>query len=91
MFKVNYRKTRSSCEICSKSIVKTPERRHWRRLGVFIANYEYISHLVLVFLLLALSKQLPTGLKRILFFMDCFIHHGMLLNQQEAANKCSPE
>ena len=31
---------------------KTPERRHWRRSGVFTGNSEYISHLILVFLLL---------------------------------------
>ena len=28
----------------------------WRRSGVFIVNFEYISHLALVFLLLALSR-----------------------------------
>ena len=30
--------------------------RHWRRSGIFIVNFEHISHLVLVFLLLTLSK-----------------------------------
>ena len=29
--------------------------RHWRRSGIFIVNFEHISHLVLVFLLLTLS------------------------------------
>ena len=24
--------------------MKTPERRHWHRSGVFIVNFEYISH-----------------------------------------------
>ena len=33
------------CEICSKLTIKTPERRHWRRFGVFIVNFEHISHL----------------------------------------------
>ena len=33
---------------------KDPERRR-RRSGVFIVNFEYISHLVLVFLLLTLN------------------------------------
>ena len=28
---------------------------------IFIANFEHISHLVLVFLLLTLSKQMPAG------------------------------
>ena len=55
MFKVNNRSTRTWCEICSKLIIKTPERRHWRRSGVFIVNFEHISHLVLVFLLLTLN------------------------------------
>ena len=29
----------------SKSTIKTPERRQWRRFGVFIVNFEHISHL----------------------------------------------
>ena len=29
MFKVNKRNTRIRCEICSKSTIKTPERRNW--------------------------------------------------------------
>ena len=50
MFKVNNRNTRARCEIYLKLTRKTPERRHWHRSGVFIVNFEYISHLVLVFL-----------------------------------------
>ena len=61
MFKDNRRNTRTRCEICSKSTIKTPERRQWRRSGVFIVNFEHISHLVLVFLLLPLSRQIPAG------------------------------
>ena len=56
MFKVNNRNTRTRCEICSKLTIKTPELRQWRSSGVFIVNFEHISHLVLVFLLLTLSK-----------------------------------
>ena len=56
MFKVNNGNTRTRCEICSKLTIKTPERRQWRRSGVFIVNFEHISHLVLVFLLLTLSR-----------------------------------
>ena len=48
MFTVNNKDTRT-----------TP--RHWRRSSVFIANFEYISYLVLVFLLLALNIQLLVG------------------------------
>ena len=35
--------------------IKTPEGCHWRRSGVFIVNFEDISHLVLMFLLLTLN------------------------------------
>ena len=56
MFKVNNRNTRTRYEICSKLAVKTSERRQWCRSGVFIVNFEHISHHALVFLLLTLSK-----------------------------------
>ena len=48
MLKVNNRNTRTRCEICSKLTTKTPERRHWCHSGIFIVNFEHISHLVLV-------------------------------------------
>ena len=38
-----------------KLTIKTPERRQWRLSGVFIVNFEHISHLVLVFILLTLN------------------------------------
>ena len=53
--KANNRNTITRCEICSVSTKKTPERRHWRHSGVFIVDFEHISHLVLVFLLLTLN------------------------------------
>ena len=56
MLKVNNRNTRTRCEIFSKLTII-----HWRRFGVFIVNFEYISDLVLVFLLLTLSRYMPTG------------------------------
>ena len=56
LLKVNNRNTRTRCEICSKLTIKTPERRHWRRSGVFIVTFEHISRLFLVFLLLTLSR-----------------------------------
>ena len=55
LLKVNNRNTRSRSEICSKLTIKTPEWRHWRRSVVFIINFEQISHVVLVFLLLTLN------------------------------------
>ena len=39
------------CETCSKLTTKTPEKGHRGRSGVFIVNFEHISHLFLVFLL----------------------------------------
>ena len=52
LLKVNNRNTRTKCEICSKITIKIPERGQWRRSGIFIVNFEHISHLVLVFPLL---------------------------------------
>ena len=56
LIKVYNRDARERCEICSKFTIKTPERRYWRRSGAFIVNFEHISHLVLVFLLLTFSR-----------------------------------
>ena len=53
--KVTNRNTITRCEICSKLTIKTTERCYWRRSGVFIVNFEHISHLVLVFLMLTLN------------------------------------
>ena len=41
--------------MCSKLITKTPERRHWRRSGVFSVNFEHISHLFLELILADIS------------------------------------
>ena len=43
LFKVNNRKSRKRCEICLKLTIKTPERRHWPRSGVFIINFEQVN------------------------------------------------
>ena len=48
--------TRTRRAVWSELSIKTPERSQWSRSGVFIVNFEHISHLVLVFLLLALSR-----------------------------------
>ena len=56
VFKVKNRNIRTRCEIYSKLTIKTPERCVWRRSGVIIVNFEHISHLVLGFLLLTLSR-----------------------------------
>ena len=46
LLKVNNSNTRTRCEICLKLTIKIPERRQWRRSGIFIVNFKYISHLV---------------------------------------------
>ena len=56
LFKVNNRNPRKRCEICSKLTIKTAERHQWRRFGVFIVDFEHISQLFQVLLLLTLSK-----------------------------------
>ena len=48
LLRVNNRNTRlkyTRLEVCSKLTTKTPERRR-RRSGVFIVNFEHISHLI---------------------------------------------
>ena len=52
----NNRNIRSRSEICSKLTIKTPERYEWHPSGVFMVNFEHISHLVLVFLLVTLCR-----------------------------------
>ena len=40
---VNNRNTTTRCEIYSKLTLKTPERRHWCRSGVFVVSFEHIT------------------------------------------------
>ena len=56
LFKANNGNTEAKCEVCSKLTIKTPERRHWRRSGVFIVKFEQISYTDLVFPWLTLNK-----------------------------------
>ena len=56
LLKSNNRNSRKTCEIYSKWTLKTPERRKWRFSGVFVVNFEHISHLFLVFILFTLSR-----------------------------------
>ena len=43
LFKVNGRNTKNRFEICLDLTIKTPERRHWRRSGVFIVHFEHTT------------------------------------------------
>ena len=60
LFKVNYENTIPICEICSKLAIRTSEWYHWQRSGLFFVNFEQISHIVLVFPLVTLNKQMWT-------------------------------
>ena len=57
LLQVNNKNTQIRCEICSKLTIKTPKRRQRRRSGAFIVNFEHISQLVLVSLLLTLKRS----------------------------------
>ena len=57
MFKVKRRNTRTRCEIYPKLTVNIKVKV----FGVFLVNSEYISQLVLVFLLLTWSWNIPAG------------------------------
>ena len=61
LFKVNNRSTRKRCYKCSDLTLKAPERRGWRRSGVFIVNFEHTLHLFLMFLLLILKSNCLLG------------------------------
>ena len=41
--------------------LNTPERRQWRRSGVFIVNGEHIPQLFLLFLFFTLNNQILYG------------------------------
>ena len=58
LVKVNNKNTGNMyiCKICSKLTIHTSERGRWRCSGVFIVNFEYISQLFLVFLLLTFDR-----------------------------------
>ena len=58
LLKVNDKNTATMSEISSKLTIKRPEQLQWRSSDVFIVNFEHISHLVLVFLMLTLNIQL---------------------------------
>ena len=62
LIKVNNGTTRTKCEICTKLTIKTLERRQYHRSGVFIVNFEQISHIFLLFPLLTLSKSIAVGM-----------------------------
>ena len=46
---------------------------YWRRSGVFIVNFGHISHLVLVFILLTLGRQMSAEITLLLFWMAIIV------------------
>ena len=61
LFKVNNRNTGKECEICSELKIKPPEKHNYHRSGIFVVNFEHISQLFLVFLLLSLNRKMFAG------------------------------
>ena len=47
--------------VFTKSYILPSRQLHWRHSGVFIVNFERISHIFLVFLLLTLSRLIQAG------------------------------
>ena len=56
MFKVKIETLDQGAKYVKKLTITTPKRRHWRRSGVIIVNFEHISHPILVFILLTLNR-----------------------------------
>ena len=61
LFKVSNKNARKWCEICLKLTIKTPKRRHWHLFGVFVVNFEPISHLFYCLHIVDLSIYLFAG------------------------------
>ena len=93
------RDIRKRCEICQRVTIKTSERRHWRRSGVFIVNFEHISHLFLVFLLLTLNnvldwfteKRRPKKVLQTFGKVVDFEHWIGLVYRKEETNESTPK
>ena len=56
LFIFNNGNTITKFKVCLKLTLKTSERHHWCRLGVFIVNFKQISHILLLVLLITLNK-----------------------------------
>ena len=57
LFNANNESIKTMCEICSKSTIKTPEQRRWRRSCIFTVNFEQILHIFLVSPLLSWTRK----------------------------------
>ena len=77
--------TRTICEVFSKLVIKTLERRNRRHSGAFIVNFEQISHVVPVFPLLHWTNKYRLGMT----WIRWFIFYLLLLLYQKLCNSCS--
>ena len=68
LVQVNNDNTRTMCEICSNLTIKSPERRYWRRSGVFNINFQQISHIIL---LLSLLTRIELQVRSFFFLYIC--------------------
>ena len=87
MFKVNNKDTgttpghyhtKTSPLICRANQWNGFNMSDWRPSGVFIVNFEHISHLVLVFLWITLNMQLPAGWLPIKICLPMLLHANKL-------------
>ena len=62
LFKIKDVNNRTMGETCSKLKIRPPELRQWRRSGVFMNRFEQVSHILMVFLLLNLTKKMLAGI-----------------------------
>ena len=65
LFKVNNKNTRKKLWNMFKVNNKNNRAASWLRSGVFIVNFEHISHLIITFLMLTLNKEILAGLTQI--------------------------
>ena len=80
LFKVTNRRTKKSCEICSKSTVSSRERGQWGRSGVFIVNFNWVSNLFLVFLFLTLNRVNICWAVTLNGYWDCTVPSSLAVN-----------
>ena len=66
MFKVQNKSTRKRCNICSKLNIRILEQRC---SGVFNVNFEHISHVCLMFLLLKFNRSMFAG--NLWWYLSC--------------------
>ena len=91
LFKVTNKTIEKRCKICSKLTIKTPKRPHGRCSGVFIINFELVSHIFHpVFLLMTLNKCQLVGCNFTCSFLVstpwcCFFRLGTTSSQGQRA------